>query len=123
MAGVTGLTLEQIEANLNKLILLHGDVQRMRDRVTTLRGQQTSNVWPAITGVAEFADQYRSALSASATRIRGVEEEIEACRLALAESARSLQARDEAEAERLQALAKRLETVRELTTAHRMLAV
>lgn len=123
MGGVAGLDLDQIEANLNKLMLLHGDVQLMRDHVSRLRGQQTSSVWPAIPEINAFADSYRSALSAAERQIRGVEIEIEACRSALAESAHALQGRDEAEAERLEALAKRLENVRQLTTVHRMEAV
>lgn len=117
MAGDVGLRIDEISANLNKLIQMHSQVQRMRDRVADMRALQTSDVWPAIDSVAQFADAYRGALDEAESSIRTIEQEIEDCRLALAESARSLQDQDEAVQDRLRRLADRLEATAQVTTA------
>ena len=119
MAGDVGLRIDEISANLNKLITMHSQVQRMRDRVADMRALQTSDVWPAISSVVQFADRYRGALDEAETAIRQIETEIEECRLALAESARSLQNQDAAVEERLRALADRLEATAQVTTSGR----
>lgn len=122
MAGDVGLRIDEISANLNKLITMHSQVQRMRDRVADMRALQTSDVWPAIDSVVQFADRYRGALDEAETAIRQIETEIEDCRLALAESARSLQNQDAAVEERLRALADRLEATAQVTTSARYVA-
>jgi methyl-accepting chemotaxis protein len=122
VAGDVGLRIDEISGNLNKLITMHSQVQRMRDRVADMRALQTSDVWPAIDSVVQFADQYRGALNEAETVIRQIETEIEECRLALAESARSLQNQDAAVEERLRALADRLEATAQVTTSARYAA-
>lgn len=123
MAGDVGLRIDEISSNLNKLITMHSTVQRMRDRVGGLRAMQTSDVWPAIDSVAQFANKYRSALDAAETSLAEIEREIEECRLALAESARSLTNQDEAVQQRLQNLAARLEATAQVTSPALMRAV
>lgn len=117
MAGDVGLRIDDISGNLSKLISMHSTVQRMRDRVADMRALQTSDVWPAIDSVAQFADSYRAALDGAETSIRTIEQEIEECRLALAESARSLQNQDAAVEERLRLLADRLESTAQITSS------
>ncbi|WP_147795411.1 hypothetical protein [Cellulomonas sp. Y8] len=123
MAGDVGLRIDEISANLNKLISMHTQVQRMRDQVAGLRAAQTGDVWPAIDSVSQFAGTYRSALDGAESTIRSIEQEIEDCRLALAESARSLQNQDEAVEERLLALAARLEQTAQVTSHYTPRAV
>lgn len=110
MAGDVGLRIEQISANLTKLIQMHTDVMRVRTRITQLRQDNAAGVWPDIDSVTEFASRYRQALDATDRELYAISEEIEACRLALAESTRSLQAQDAAVQDQLSALAHRLET-------------
>jgi chromosome segregation ATPase len=119
VAGGVGLRIDEISSNLNKLISMHSQVQRMRERVADMRALQTSDVWPAIDSVAQFAEKYRGALDGAETSIRQIETEIEDCRLALAESARSLQDQDAAVEERLRLLADRLEATAQVTSSSR----
>jgi chromosome segregation ATPase len=119
VAGDVGLRIDEISSNLNKLISMHSQVQRMRERVADMRALQTSDVWPAIDSVAQFAEKYRGALDGAETSIRQIETEIEDCRLALAESARSLQDQDAAVEERLRLLADRLEATAQVTSSSR----
>ena len=123
MAGDVGLRIDEISANLRKLIQMHNDVMRMRDRIVQLRNQNASGVWPDIAQVNDFKTRYDAALEASNTELRAISDEIEECRVALAESARTLEAQDAAVHDRLVALANSLETVANLTQQNRNIPV
>lgn len=119
MAGDVGLRIDEISANLRKLIQMHNDVMRMRQRIVELRNQNASGVWPDIAQVNDFKARYDTALQASNTELRAISDEIEECRVALAESARTLEAQDADVHDRLVALAYSLETVASFTQQQR----
>lgn len=115
MAGDVGLRIDEISANLRKLIQMHNDVMRMRQRIVELRQQNSSGVWPDIDQVNAFKAKYDGALQATNDELRAISDEIEACRVALADSARTLEAQDADVHDRLVALAHSLESVADLT--------
>jgi hypothetical protein len=110
VAGDVGLRIDEISANLGKLITMHTDVRRMRERIVSLRQQNASGVWPDIDEVSDFARRYDDALRDCDRELLAISGEIESCRVALAESARALQAQDAEVHARLVALANALET-------------
>ena len=123
MAADVGLRIDEISANLRNLIRMHNDVMRMRQHIVELRQQNASGVWPDIAQVNSFKSKYDAALQSCTTELRAISDEIEECRFALAESARTLQAQDDAVHDRLVALAYSLETVADLTRQSRNIPV
>ncbi|WP_454050852.1 hypothetical protein [Cellulomonas sp. Marseille-Q8402] len=109
MAGDVELDTEVLSNRLSRLVELYDQTTTIKNRIVSLRAQQTSDVWPDVPSVQDFAQRYRDSLTSVQGQIDAIREAIDACRQALADSALSLQQQDAAIEEQLQLLANRLD--------------
>jgi len=109
VAGDVDLDIDQVSVNVHRLMQLHDVVEQLERRVARLRERQSTDVWPHVSGITEFASRYRDAIRNAEQALVGVRAQLEQARQALADSARSHQLQDAAVQERLVALAARLD--------------